>query len=225
MNSIWRGLAGVLLALHLGGGALAFEGGEVECGRLSNPVGPYDYRSDKSLLRNVESNHFNANVRALVKGQSATLAADLDYLLRAYPNHPGGLDAMARYGRKLKSERPGGAQYKVLCYFDRAIRLAPDDPKVRIIYSQHLWLTGQKQEGLAQIEKAVELGASDANTFYNAGLMNFDLGQRDKALEYARRAYGLGFPLPGLKEKLQEAGMWKDAPVAMDAAEQARQPE
>lgn len=219
-------LAVVVLLLSCAGPAGAFEGGEVECGGLDNAVGPYDYRTEKThWLQNVESNHFNANVRGLVKGQSATIGGDLDYLLRAYPNHPGGLDAMARYGRKLKSERPGGARYKVLCYFDRAIRLAPDDPKVRVIYAQHLWLTGQKKEGLEQIEKAVELGADDANTFYNAGLMNFDLGQRDKASEYAKRAYDLGFPLPGLKDKLQDAGLWQEVPVAVDAAEASRQPE
>lgn len=192
--------------------ALAFEGGEVECGNLRNPVGPYDYRSDKSLLDNVEHNHFTEGVQNLTKGHSASVGGDLDYLLRAYPNHPGGLLAMSRLGRKLKTEHPYGTHYSVRCYFDRAIRLAPDDPTVRFLYAQHLWYTDHKKEGLEQVDKAIELGAEDANTFYNAGLMNFDLGHKDKAYEYAKRAYALGFPLQGLKDKLKQAGMWKESP-------------
>jgi hypothetical protein len=34
-----------------------------------------------------------------------------------------------------------------------------------------------------------------------------DLGQKDAALEYARKAYGMGYPLPGLRRKLDAAGM------------------
>jgi tetratricopeptide (TPR) repeat protein len=204
-------LAVLVLLLSCVGRAGAFDGGEVECGSLRNAVGPYDYRKEKThWLTNVESNHFNANVRALVKGQSATIAADLDYLLRAFPNHHAGLDAMARYGRKLKSERPGGSHYKVRCYFDRAIRLAPDDWTVRFIYSQHLWLTGQRQDGLEQIEKAVELGADNANTFYNAGLMMLEMGRKEDAVKYAKRAYGMGFPLPGLRDKLKAENLWTE---------------
>ncbi|MCP5294304.1 MAG: hypothetical protein H6950_06290 [Zoogloeaceae bacterium] len=189
-------------------GAHAFEGGRFECGDLENPVGPYDYRKDKSLLSNVEQNHFNDNVRLLRKGQSASIAGDLDYLLRAYPNHPGGLDAIGRLGRRAKSEKLYGANYKVTCYFDRAVRLAPDDPTVRVLFAQHLWMTGNRVLAVEQIEAAETLGADDANTLYNIGIMKFEIGDKKAAKKYAIRAYDLGFPLPGLKNKLRRAGLW-----------------
>ena len=34
--------------------------------------------------------------------------------------------------------------------------------------------------------------------------------QYDKALASAHRAYGAGFPLPGLKNKLKRAGKWRE---------------
>lgn len=191
-------------------GAHAFEGGRFECGDLENAVGPYDYRKDKSLLSNVEHNHFNDNVRMLRKGLSGTIAGDLDYLLRAYPNHPGGLDAMGRLGRRAKSEDLNGAHFKVTCYFDRAMRLAPDDPTVRTLYAQHLWMTGHRKEAVEQIEEAEKLGAQDANTLYNIGIMKFDTGDKEGAVKYAVKAYELGFPLPGLKMKLKKAGLWRE---------------
>jgi hypothetical protein len=37
--------------------------------------------------------------------------------------------------------------------------------------------------------------------------------QFDKSLESAHRAYALGFPLPGLREKLKRAGKWQEPVV------------
>jgi hypothetical protein len=40
----------------------------------------------------------------------------------------------------------------------------------------------------------------------------FDLKDYDKSLEHAQIAYAQGFPLPGLKHKLQKAGKWREPP-------------
>src|ERR1700682_1722293 len=42
------------------------------------------------------------------------------------------------------------------------------------------------------------------------GLAYFDLRDYDNALDRARSAYRLGFPLPGLRNKLQEVGKWQN---------------
>ena len=47
-------------------------------------------------------------------------------------------------------------------------------------------------------------------TCSDLGLAYADLKQYDKALESAHRAYGAGFPLPGLKNKLKRAGKWRE---------------
>jgi len=39
------------------------------------------------------------------------------------------------------------------------------------------------------------------------GTVSLDLNEREAALGYARKAYGMGYPLPGLKRKIEAAGM------------------
>ncbi len=56
---------------------------------------------------------------------------------------------------------------------------------------------------------AVQAG-DDANVHYNLGLAYVDLKQYDKALLSAHKAYQLGFPLMGLKNRLQRAGAWRE---------------
>ena len=52
---------------------------------------------------------------------------DLDYTLRAFPNHHVALMAMAKLGEKQKTARPAGAKYGVECYFQRAVSFRGDD--------------------------------------------------------------------------------------------------
>jgi hypothetical protein len=186
-------------------------------GKLDNAVGPFDYRkhvmfrSDPNdILRNVESNHFSDKVENLQGGITGSLGEDLNYVLRAFPNHHRALAAVHRLSTKRQSEQIPGLQFTVSCYFERAIALAPDDARVREIYGVHLSKLGKNQAALAQYQAALELGANDANTYYNLGLLYFDAKDYDKSLEYAKKAYAGGFPLRGLREKLQRAGKWRD---------------
>ena len=113
----------LVAALVLGGGAAhAFE----ECGELANAYGPYDYRSSRDKLAIVEAAHFTPDVEALRSGSTGQLGGDIDYTLRASPNHPRALIAMANLGRRMNSEQPPGAKYTLACYFDRAVRFADD---------------------------------------------------------------------------------------------------
>jgi tetratricopeptide (TPR) repeat protein len=41
---------------------------------------------------------------------------------------------------------------------------------------------------------------------YNLGLINLELGDTRAAVENAKKAYGMGYPLPGLKRRLERAG-------------------
>jgi hypothetical protein len=192
------------------------------CGEIANLTGPFDYRSiDPQMKRTVETYHFTTSVESLTSGRSGALGADLDYTLRAIPNHPRALLAMMRYGEKLKSEKVPGANWSVACYFDRAIRFQPADPTVRTLYGTYLARRGQRAAALEQLEEAQRLGGDDANLQYNLGLVYFDLKKYDEALAFAQKAYAQGFPLPGLRNKLQQVGKW--APPGDSAAAAAAQ--
>ena len=181
------------------------------CGSLQNAYGPFDYRSDKDKLAIVEAYHLTPNVINLTSPQSAgAVGGDLDYVLRAFPNHPIALMSMLKLGEKEKVIKPKGAKYGVECYFQRALRFRNDDTTVKMLYAAYLAKSGKKTEALAMLDEMVNAEEETANFYYNIGLIYFELKDYDKSLSYAQRAYALGFPLPGLRDKLKRAGKWKD---------------
>jgi tetratricopeptide (TPR) repeat protein len=184
------------------------------CGSAQDSAaGPYDYRTVQEKIRaDVERNHFTRPVQMLVRGESTRVPGgvgrDISYTLHLMPNHPQALLAMMRLGEKEKVPRPRGARYPVDCYFERAIGFVPDDYNVRVLYGVHLARTGKAQEARPHLEMAAEKAPDDANVQYNLGLAYFEIKDYDKSLEHARRAYALGFALPGLRRKLEAEGKW-----------------
>jgi tetratricopeptide (TPR) repeat protein len=181
------------------------------CGSLQNAYGPYDYRSDKDKLRIVEQFHLTPEVISLVRGSTGEHpGGDIDYTLRAFPNHSVALMSMVRLGDKEKKAKPSGSRYSVECWLYRAVRFRDNDATARMIYANYLAKQGRNAEALKQLNEAVELGEDSANLQYNIGFVYFNLGKFDEALNYAHRAYQAGFPLPGLRDKLKKAGKWKE---------------
>jgi len=173
--------------------------------------GDYANPDDRQNLIVVERYHFTPNVERLVRGESGSLGADLDYTLQHFPNHVRALASMARLGLRDKTEKPQGAKFSIACYFDRAIRFRPDDAQVRSAFGGYLLALGQDDHALEQLQEAVRMAPDSAVTHYNLGLLYFKRHDYAHAREAAQQAYRLGFPLPGLKDKLQAAGQWQDA--------------
>ena len=195
------------------------------CGDLENGYGPFDFWTDKGKLPIVESHHFAPQVEQLVRGQTGPLGGDIGYTLHAFPNHPRALMAMMNLGVKEKTNKPQGTRYSVECYFERAIRFRPKDPMVRMIYANFLGRSGKKNDAIKQLEFAHEAGLNSPNMEYNMGLAYFDVGDYEKSLFYAHRAYQGGFDLPGLKRKLVHAGKWREPPEKAPAAAKVVSPE
>jgi tetratricopeptide (TPR) repeat protein len=175
--------------------------------------GPFDYRkaSDGDKLI-VERKHFTRQVERLIRGESAWLGGDIAYTLRVFPNHARALAAMAKLARKEGTRTPREANWPVECWFLRAVTFAPDDALVRVVYGIELLADGSREEALQQLELARALSGEDANVHYNLGLAYFDVGNFERSLEHAHHAYRLGFPLPGLRDKLARTGKWRDPP-------------
>ncbi|APW40855.1 hypothetical protein RD110_21550 [Rhodoferax koreense] len=192
------------------------------CGPLANAYGPFDYRTEKgNSLHLVESAHFTPVVEALIKGNAGYLGGDLDYTLRAFPNHHRALLAVMRYGEKTKSPKPNDLRYSVECYFTRALQFRPDDTTARLLYASYLGKNSREAEALQQLERTNALAKDNPFTHYNIGLVYFDLKQYDKALAQAHIADDLGFTQTGLRDQLKAAGKWKDAPPRSAARAEA----
>lgn len=66
---------------------------------------------------------------------------------------------------------------------------------------------GKLDDAKAILEKGLQgTEGQSADIHYSLGLLNLKLKQLDDAEHHARRAYELGYPLPGLRNKLAAAG-------------------
>ena len=181
------------------------------CGELTNAFGPFDYRKQSAYPEQthlVESAHFTPEVENLVKGNTGQIGGDLDYTLRAFPNHHRALASVAKLALRSKLPKDGAMKYSFNCYFERAMRFTPNDDGVYAVYGTFLYKKGDVAGAIKQFERAVEIKDDNATANYNLGLIYVQKKQYDVALKYAKKAYALDYPVPGLKNALVAAGKW-----------------
>ncbi|WP_193315657.1 tetratricopeptide repeat protein [Janthinobacterium aquaticum] len=184
-----------------------------------DPGGDYTSSDDRAGLPVVEQYHFNKGVENLVKGMTGSLGGDISYTLEHFPNHHRALSSMARLALRDKTVQPIGARYTVSCYFERAIAYAPHDATARMVFGNYLLAGKQDAAALAQLRAAAELAPEHATIQYNLGLLYARQKDYPQAMQYAEKAYALGFPLPGLRNQLKKAGHWREPATSPDAAE------
>ena len=179
------------------------------CGTLRNAFGPFDFRdpvAQRDSLPVVEAYHFTPEVEGLQQGRSGYLMGDIDYTLRAFPNHPRALNAMSRYalggGAKVW---PNPDVQSPDCYFIRAIAFRPDDPVPHLLFGNYLQKRNKRDDARAQYEEALQLAPQSADVNYNAGLYFLSVGDLPRAKQLAEIAYTDGYPLPGLRTKIEAA--------------------
>ena len=189
------------------------------CGNLENHFGPFDYRTARPADKNmVERAHFTPKVETLRRGNTTmSPAGDISYTLAVFPNHHRALMAMMKLAKREKTDRPRESAYSMGCWFVRAERFQPEDQMVKTLHGIYLSETGKKKEAQAKLVEALELGTPSPNIDYNIGLVFFDLGEFEKSLQSAHRAYAGGFSLPGLRNKLTQAGKWREAETILPA--------
>jgi tetratricopeptide (TPR) repeat protein len=166
----------------------------------------------QARIRGIEGNHLNPDVEGLVRGQStANAGGDLRFILTIIPNHHRALHAMMRLGLREKKERlPEAGPYSVRCWLHRATVYNPNDGGAWLVYGIYIARLGQPREALIMLERADALLPDDINVNYNLGLVYVDLKDFARARERAKRAYAAGYPLPGLRQRLIQAGEWSE---------------
>jgi len=195
---------------------------------FDNAYGPYDYTDKQEYEKKlpiVEAYHFSPEKeRTILLGGGNLLPRnimkDLDYTLRACPNHHRALNAVATYMTHLKNNKP--EKYRWLsrkyrtpeCYFERAAAYNKKDHVPYILYGMYLYKEGKQREALEKLELALsrskEKNVEDSELYYILGLIYLKQEEYSESIRYAKKAYSLGYPLPFLKNKLKELGKWDD---------------
>lgn len=197
----------------------------VDCYGGKGGYGPFDYITERREIKIVEDYHFTPKTEHL-NDTASRLDGDLNYTLRAIPNHHRALWARSRFylqkrGRSnhltlMAEEQSQQGNPPPECYFQRAKAFNPNDAMVPTIFGIYLHKLGKLQAALTEYQQAEEKLPNHAELIYNMGLLYFDMEDVGKAHEYADRARELGYPLDGLHKKISstEAGKKKDREVS-----------
>ena len=183
-----------------------------ECGNPfeNGEVGPWDYnnaedRTNPRKIPIIEKFHFTRDVESLQHGSTgAYVMNDLDYTLRAVPNHARALNAVIRFDLEKGGIPPQWRSAE--CWLDRAMRFRPKDGSVYLLYANFKARKNQLDDALAAYEKAKQLSPDSIEIDYNMGLLYFKMGDYEKAREHAKIAYEGNYPLQGLRHKLSSKG-------------------
>ena len=165
-----------------------------------------------SRLAVVEKYHLGKGMDDMEARQWYLALAEWDFILRYFPNHPRILYLMSLTAEKLHDVK------KAEDYFKTAMTLYPDTASTYSVYGIFLFRQGQVDEAIEAYSRSLSLDPSSPETHYNLGLAYAAAGREELANRHAQAAYSLGFPLPGLSEKLKRSGSWKPLPAEEIAA-------
>ena len=187
----------------------------VRCNGGGQGFGPYDYTlragENAKNLEIVELHHFTSAVENLIAGADGTLEGDLNYTLRAWPNHHRALLSLIKLQLNIDSKLiKGKLKTSPECYLQRAINFSPDDIVPYTLYGYYLRKTEHTEDAVKFYEKAISLDPENEKVAYSYSLVLIDLKQYEEAVKFAKIAYHDGKAPMGLKQKLIKLGVWKD---------------
>lgn len=186
--------------------------------RIEGKHGPFDYRNTPQVEKDrVERVHFNEHYQAYKNGKVGkfkkkhdsiyeTPAAGFGYTLWAFPNHYHALSAIEDIGYKQKTEKLDGLALRIHCYFQRAARHVPNDGLVKALYGYYYARRQLSNEAERELVKAIDLQPDNINVLNYVATAYLEMGNIEKAVEYARQVYAAGYPFPGLRSRIEKAG-------------------
>lgn len=174
--------------------------------------GPYDYNDRDTYYKElglVEGAHFNYKVEQLQEGALSkhNLYGDIDYTLRAFPNHHRALNTIIRF-RMLHGSYQRADLQQPECYLQRALNFAPEDATTHMLYAMYMHKLDRFDDALSKYEKALSLSPNNIEIQYNLALLLTEMKRFEEAKKYAVNVYAKKYPLQGLKKKLKAAGHW-----------------
>lgn len=182
------------------------------CQELGQGYGPYDYTNPNHRGHNleiVEGGHFNKDVEMLIKGKTSSNPwPDIQYTIKAFPNHHRALYAMMRYQLQNSNLKGAIKPAPAECYFQRAIKFKPDDYRVMQLYANYLIKKGYPELAVKTYNRALKIKNAPPEINYSLGLLLLKMNKLDEAVEQAKIAYDGGIKKSKLARKLKEVNRW-----------------
>jgi tetratricopeptide (TPR) repeat protein len=204
--------------------------------------GPYDYyKPPAGALQLVERAHMGAVIASdRHQGNWCAYYGNLDYTLRAIPNHPKALVLMAEYldvrapcsNNNALSSSSGKSPLELAAaieagswhertadyYFQKGIGYKPKDaPKstvdyaeTRVLYGKYLYSHGRPEDAMNQFKEAIKREPRSAEAHYYLGLILFEKNDTEAAKQHIQTGYKIGQPPAELKQKLISIGQWRE---------------
>ncbi len=172
---------------------------------LAAPGDPESYYGNYSRehLSAVERHHLQQG-RDKAKWDNPIYAwRDVEFMLRHFPNHPDAL--MLAIDLSFKSKDMRHAQE----LFEKAVIFDPKPAAPWVIYGLFFHRHGKLDDAIIRYQEALKRDPDMVEAYYNLGLAYFKLKQYEQANQAAQRAYALGYPLLGLRKKLEKIGEWQ----------------
>lgn len=176
--------------------------------RLNN-----DYYSNarRGALRSVEHYHLYPGIDELRAKHYFQAYADFTFVLGYFPNHPRALLLMAELCETWRSPKCDVDEF-----FNRAVAQNPKIAETFVIIGIHQERTKRIPAAIESFKRALAIDPNSVNANYNIALTYLDIGQYELANEHAQKAYALGAPLSGLRDRLKSTGHWH--PLAQPAS-------
>jgi tetratricopeptide (TPR) repeat protein len=161
-------------------------------------------QSAHDIFKNVELYHLGAGYEELAHKRYDAALAHAEFMLRYFPNHPKALSLLSELCMRWQSPQCNTQEW-----FERAVARNPSAPVTYTLQGIALHRMKRYPQAVESYKKALELDPASLNSHYNLGLTYLELKQYELANEHAQKAYALGAPFPGLRDKLKKAGFWK----------------
>ena len=178
----------------------------------SSPNYDNDYfavaKSDKDayirvLLQSVETHHIipcphdKGGVFAdIAAGRYEYAYADMEYVLKYFPNHPKGLHLIGMIARTMN--RPSLA----IAYYQKALHLFPQYALTHLQFGSYLIDIAQTTPAIAELQKAIKLDPSLKMAYVKLAQAYVINGHTEKARQAADEARKLGYTeaIPGVNK-------------------------
>jgi len=191
------------------------------CDGNSQAFGPFDYKEvlaskntplwETARLWEINKIHYGKGLSTLSKsGVTKTsikhIWKEFDYTLRAFPNHAQALYSMINIElsriRLNQSQQIPSLTTPPECYLLRSISFRPKQTDSYLLFA--IYAHKLKRYDLAKFYylQALQINPKNPEINYNYGLLLVDINNLPEAKKFAKIAYDAGYPLMGLKNKI-----------------------